>query len=218
MYCFRISSRVFSSRPSKYLSEAMCLGAGSSTSPASPAAPRASKLCTTSSIHLSTQRSASGAPASRMRPAPTPSRIFCAAASSLQPRALAASTATTSAEVRLLTSSRAATASLSAALCSLSFPCAFARLESSSAARFLKGSPNRSPERLSASTPWPAASTAACHSSRSAAASHSVFASSAMPKKTSRSWSWTLTVGTGAAPPNFFQPPDGTTSDSVGEP
>mmetsp|Transcript_62729 Transcript_62729/g.194211 ORF Transcript_62729/g.194211 Transcript_62729/m.194211 type:complete len:205 (+) Transcript_62729:302-916(+) len=176
-YVLRISVRVLSSKPSRYLSESMCLGSGSSKPLASP--PAAFMFSSTSSIHLSTHRRTSGAPESRIRPAPTDSRILCAAASSVFPSILAEATATTSAEVRLLTSSSAAMASRRAVRWSFSLECALALRESRRAARFLKASPKRSPERFRASMPEVAASTAAFQSSRSAAASQAVLASSA---------------------------------------
>mmetsp|Transcript_75695 Transcript_75695/g.201115 ORF Transcript_75695/g.201115 Transcript_75695/m.201115 type:complete len:279 (+) Transcript_75695:385-1221(+) len=214
-YCLRISVRVFSSRLSRYLSEAMCLGSGISMLAAPPAT---FMFSNTSSIHRSTHRNTNGAPESKMRPAPTESRIFCAVASSVLPSTLAELTATTSADVRLLTNSNAATASRRASRCSLSLAWALALRESNIAARFLKASPKRSPERFRASMPELTASTAAFQSSRSAAASQAVFASSACWKNTSTNCSWTTTVGTGAVPLNFFQPLEGTASDSVGAP
>mmetsp|Transcript_18974 Transcript_18974/g.53346 ORF Transcript_18974/g.53346 Transcript_18974/m.53346 type:complete len:225 (+) Transcript_18974:390-1064(+) len=209
---FRTSSRSLSSRPSRYLSAGRCFGSGRG-----PSKSPSSHAVTTSRTHRSTQRSTNGAPGSKILPPPMGSNILCTA-SSRQPNALAAETATASADAQLRTSSNAATASLSAALCSEIWKLAHARLASSSAARSRKASPKRSPERFKASTPAAKASLAAAQSPRSTAASPEAFAESALEKNSAAMSSYVATVGTGASPAKIFQPAPGTTKASVWTP
>mmetsp|Transcript_83715 Transcript_83715/g.217942 ORF Transcript_83715/g.217942 Transcript_83715/m.217942 type:complete len:233 (-) Transcript_83715:274-972(-) len=213
IYFFSTSSRVLSSMLSKYLSDGKCLGIGTGAS-GSPN----SNMSTTSLTHLSTHLKTSGAPESKIRPVPIGSRTFFACASSRQPRALAASTAISSADAKPRTSSSAVTASRKEALNSFIFALAPARRESRRAARFLKGSPKRSPDFFKASTPSEKHRHASFQSSRSMAVSPAALASSARAKKISTSHWCTATSGTGTSPPNFFQPVDGTVKDSVGAP